>query len=205
MKYRGFLAGLAMALAVTLSPARDAQAAAVFGSQTFFFLGGASADTGNINTADFFTLDSMGAEAGANNQKGDFATYVTSLEAFGSPVLTVNPLSQTFSFGNVTFGTFTATSITQTSSGPTNQDYDLKGTFVPGTDFLGLFSTGTAEVTLGFTQADPGVSVISVSGTLFSPSAAAVPEPASIVLGFTSFVGFGLAFGLRRRFSKATV
>jgi hypothetical protein len=205
MMTRSIIVGLALAGLLSLSP--DAQAGIVVGSQGFSFTGGVSTDNNpsNINTATVFTLVGMSTFLGANNQKDDFLTYVTTAETFASPLTLTTSTPTSFTFGNGSFGTFMSSSITQTASGSTTQSFNMMGTFSPGTDFAaGGFAPGAAEFVISFTQGAPG-DVISASASLFSPSVVAVvPEPASVVLSMASILGCGLAFGLGRRFGKAT-
>lgn len=202
---RSIIVGLALAGLLSQTP--DAQAQIVVGSQGFSFTGGVSTnnDPSNINTASVFTLDGMSTFLGPNNQKDDFLTYVTTAETFASPLALTTSTPTSFTFGNATFGTFVASSVTQSVSGSTTESFNMMGTFNPGSDFAaGGFTPGSAQFVISFTQGAPG-DAISASASLYSPSVAAVvPEPASVVLGLTSILGCGLASGLRRRSGKAT-
>lgn len=201
MMNRSIIVGLALAGLLSQTP--DAQAQIVVGSQGFSFTGGVSTDTGNINTATVFTLDGMSTFLGPNNQRDDFLTYVTTAETFASPLILTTSTPTSFTFGNATFGTFVASSVTENVSGSTTESFNMMGTFNPGTDFAaGGFTPGAAEFVISFTQGAPG-DAISASASLYSPSVTAVvPEPASVVLGLTSILGCGLASGLRRRSGK---
>jgi hypothetical protein len=178
---------------------------------------GVVTDTGNIDTATQFILGPtyyLGSGA-----TGDFATY---LNPIASPFLQVGAASSIsglnpnavdnvlmnfapgggWTFGNSTFGMFTAVEYEAIASATQTQSYVFLGNFTTGTAFASdpNAGTGSASITLTFSQnAGPGTP-ISGSGTMNVPPTV-VPEPASAVMLGLGLVSLG-GLAVRRRMAK---
>jgi hypothetical protein len=169
------------------------EAAIVLGDQGFADLGPTTANNANLSLATSFTI---GSWLNNNSNTLDFSTYTPAftLLQFNVPLNLANITS--FTFGNASFGTFTASSYVVTTSTATNVSFLIYGTFDPGTNFPGTKQDLTpTSLNIGFTKAGTAVSA---SGTLSSPPVGlAVPEPASMTLA--GLGALGLAFGAYRR------
>lgn len=204
MMYRCYVLTLAVVVAAILTQATGVQAGPV-GTQGFADIGSPSANTANITTATTFTIGDLftstaqtGIFDGLSHQDVGSVTFNIGMGYNGS-----------FSFASSVLGDFTSQAIevvsSSTSAGGSSSSVsiDIVGNWLPGSyGGLSKSTVYTAVFAVSFNQAPSGTGTISDSAT-FSVNApifaAAVPEPASIVLGLTSIVGCGVGFGLRRR------
>jgi hypothetical protein len=110
------------------------EAAIVLGDQGFADLGPTTANNANLSLATSFTI---GSWLNNNSNTLDFSTYTPAftLLQFNVPLNLANITS--FTFGNASFGTFTASSYVVTTSTATNVSFLIYGTFDPGTNFPG--------------------------------------------------------------------
>jgi hypothetical protein len=156
---------------------------------------------GDINTATSFTIGDL------FSTKAETGIFVgLPHQDFGSVTFsTLTPTS--FSFSNSVFGTFTSTSIIEAVNSPGIVAFNILGNYTAGSIDPGS-GTNPASFTLSFTQTPIDTGSISDSGTfsINTVSPPTVPEPATLVMGLTSFVGAGLLFHLvrRQRSRKAT-
>jgi hypothetical protein len=151
-----------------------------------------TANTGNISTSTSFTIGSWTSLDG----DGIFSS-ITEPQSFGPVSFNVNdPTSLTFS--NSLFGTFTSTSIEQSTAGPTFRNFVVVGEWTPGS---GVNVTGgpfMSRLDIGFTQVTPG-QLISTSGTFTTPFPV-IPEPGTLELLGTGLIG--LAGVMRRKLNS---
>lgn len=184
----------AMALAMTLfGSVSAAQAGMITGSQGLAVLTSINAGGGNVATASTFSNLNF-TTTGA--QSGDYLSVGPGI-TFAGVTLDINNLA-TFTFGNGTFGTFTADTIVDGGFDAVTKtrSFLITGEFDPGTLFPSL-TTNTAVVSISFTQVGGSGQPISLSGTLITPAPTPTPEPSTIVLLGT--VCGPLAFGAYRR------
>lgn len=171
------------------------QAGMIVGSQgVAVVLTSISANSGNnIATADVFSGLTFTTTA---SQTGDFGGLA------GGQNLSLISLDLSniaaFTFGNATFGTFQATSFTDTGFDGVNNSrgFLIVGTFDPGTGLPGL-TLNSALLSISFTQVGGPTSSISLSGTLTTPAPSQTPEPSTIVMLGT--IAGPIAFGAWRR------
>jgi len=158
-----------------------------------------TANTGNnIATADVFSGLTFTTSA---SQTGDFGTLAGGQTLSGISLDLSNIAA--FTFGNATFGTFQATTFTDTGFDAVNNSrgFLIVGTFAPGTGFPGL-TGNSALLSISFTQVGGPTSSISLSGTITTPAPSQTPEPSTIVMLGT--IAAPVAFGMwRRRKTKA--
>jgi len=185
-------------LAICLSPMNSVHAVPIVGSsQGLADIGTPTANTGDINTATAFTVGNLVTNT---SNSGIFAGMP--LQQFGSISFVLDvPIMPKIVFGNPFFGNFTSTSVTETVSDPALGFATLVavGLYSPGSYAAGMGVIGgpvDAALRIGFTQTPAHTGAISASGTL-----ALVPEPSSIVMGFTGFIGFAgfMIYRLPRR------
>jgi hypothetical protein len=145
---------------------------------------------------------SIGPFSTTSQGTGGFSGVAGGTSFTPSTLTITSGVGQTFTFGNATYGMFTATSPFVAILGnnvngiPTSLTLNMLGTYVGGA----VGGTAVpAEFTLSFTQAGGPGNSISTSGTLVIPPPA-VPEPASIaMLGLgLGFVGFGVRRSRRK-------
>jgi hypothetical protein len=177
------------------------QAGMIVGSQgVAVVLSPISANTGNnIATADLFSGLTFTTTA---SQTGDF-TGLAAGQNLSNIALDLNNIAA-FTFGNLTFGTFQATSFTDTGFDNVNKSrgFLIVGAFTPGTG-LPTFTGNSALLSISFTQVGGPTSSISLSGTLTTPAPSSTPEPSTIVMLATIAgpIGFG---AWRRRKTKVS-
>lgn len=194
---------MALTTAAFLSTGASAQAALIMGSESFAVTGispsGTSESLLSVSQFTGFTFMTLSGT-------GDFAAFPVQLMN-NSPLDTTS--LNTFTFGNATFGTFTATIGAQTSAFSDQigeqRSFSFVGVFTPGTDpaFAGL-TANDASLIISLTQAGGSGNAISASATLNAPPAfrdVTTPEPASIAMFGTMLVP--LALGAFRRRQKA--
>lgn len=165
---------LVLLFALVLAPSVYAN---VSGSQGFAAPALVQADaspTGNINTATMFDLVGWST---TNNSVGIFAGLP--IQNFGHVLLTLGAGGK-LDFGDATFGTFSSSSITTSSSGPGFLDVLAFGTFAPGTIAPGSPAL-SSETRIALTQTPPMDGEISASGTM-SITPTPVPEDATFIL-----------------------
>ena len=136
-----------------------------------------------------FTFGSPIAAVGGD---GDFATYAPGLYFLLATPLDLGAIG-TFTIGSASFGTFTGSAVFVDAVGPTSKAFYISGMFAPGSDFPGtLTDPGPASLTISFTQVSGPGTTISASGTLRSPPAERVPEPATVATALmgVAFVAF---------------
>ena len=107
-----------------------------------------------------------------------------------------------FTFGNSSFGTFTATSGMEESSPVGTRTFFITGNFVPGSQFSSSLTGNTASITISLNQTGGAGTVIGWASTFNTPSLAAVPEPASMSLTGIGLSLIGLFLGYRKRSEK---
>jgi hypothetical protein len=191
----------------------NAQASFLFGSINFNqSLLSPNGTTGpapdrNLLTIVTFTTDFYVSGSSAT---GDFIGTPVGTLVNGFPLNTTSPATlATWGFTSPSFGNFVASSGSQvySFSSPAGnfRGFAFTGTFTPGTLYPGKTgSPNNATLLLGFTQAGGTGRSISSSFTI-DVEAAAVPEPASIVM-LGSVFGPAVAFGWmhrRRRLARA--
>ena len=129
------------------------------------------------------TLQTSAAPGG---QTGDYVGFAS--DTLPAATLSVGSLGS-FTYGDSTFGMFTATSGVELSSPANTRTFFIQGNFVPGSAFPGL-TTNTASILIQFTQVGgAGQRDLLQRRPRTPPPAAAVPEPASLALA-----GIGLCF-----------
>lgn len=168
------------ALAICLVLATSAQASPT-GMQIFVNTGMTTANTGNINTATSFTFGSLTT---TSVDTGVFAGMPA--QTWAVSFMPSNPAGLTF--GNSLFGTFTSTSITETSNSPGEVSFAVVGNWTAGTVST-QSGTFPAVFTISLTQTPWGSGLISFSASFATPDP--TPEPSSIVLVLS-----GLALGV---------
>ena len=171
-----------------------AQASIVTGTKGIGDAGAVAINTPDIHTATLFTLSPL-AFAGVGGT-GDFMTFAGGLYFLGStPFDTTSP--GTFAVGDPALGVFTASSFVVDSVGLTSKTFIIYGTLTPGSDFFPTITDpSSASLSLVFSQIMIG-GTVSVAGTLTTPDAPTVPEPATLVIwGALSAAGL---VGYRRR------
>jgi len=184
-------------LAICLSPMNSVHAAPILGSTLGFAdIGTPTVNTGDINTATAFTVGNL---VTTSSNSGIFAGIPQ--QQFGTISFVLTGILPKISFSNAVFGNFVSTSVTETQNVPALGFATLEsvGTYDPGTFAAGMGVIGgpvDAELRISFTQTPAHTGAISASGTL-----ALVPEPSSIVMGFTGFIGFAgvMIYRLPRR------
>jgi hypothetical protein len=152
--------------------------------------------TGSLSSLEPFTI-SFSTTA---TQTGDFSGFPAALAL---DALVVNAGSNVgLNFGNAAFGTFTATSGTD-SIGVNTRTFDFLGTFTPGTDahWLGFSGVSQAELIISLNQAGGANQSIGGGATLFAfgrevPQGTPEPGTFAIMLGLGTVLGFG---SFRRR------
>jgi hypothetical protein len=191
-----------------------AKAGSVSGSLAFLDVGKTSVNTGDINTSTTFAFGDL---VTSQNSSGIFAGPGTSLtdQNFGATSFSAGwALNDSFSISSAAFGTFKSTSISQPVNTPGLVVFSVVGNYTGGA-FDPSVKDVSGTFTFTFTQDPAHTGVISGAGVFgigASPAAGGsdpplvVPEPATLVMGLTSFVGGGLFYLLRRRrSSKATL
>lgn len=131
---------------------------------------------------------------------GDY-TAVTPGTDLGTVSLDTGNLAG-FTFGNSSFGTFTATSGVEESSPAGTRTFFITGNFVPGSLFSSTLTGNTASIIIGLNQNGGAGSVIGWASTFNTPSLASVPEPASMSLTGIGLSFIGLILGYRKRSGK---
>jgi hypothetical protein len=192
---RRFAAVLAIASIAFMVQAPDARAGIVYSTLSQGDFAGGQADgssTGSIFGATTLTVGDLFLDNGQNG----FAGFVS--ELFG-PVTFSPSVGTSLAFSSGVFGSFASSSIMLETSGPTSLTYYVLGTYVGNGPYAPL--SGAASFSITFTQDTPGAS-IGDSGSFSVPPAPLVPEPSSVVMGFTSIIAWGLVYRLRRRRSQ---
>jgi hypothetical protein len=173
------LAALLLTLAVGQAQAGSS------GTQGFADIGSPSVSPGaDINTATTFNIGDLTT---TTDQTGVFLGLPT--QTFGAVTFTVgSPTSLTIS--DAAFGSFTSTSITEPVNSPGVVAMYILGNYTGGT--FDPTVSGTASLTISFTQTPAHTGSISDSGSFSIPPAAppGVPEPSSLLMGF---IGAGIA------------
>ncbi len=148
---------------------------------------------GGANTGNFQDLADGGTGPGV-----PFATSLSNATTSSPLLLQFHNGTSSFSFGNSTWGTFTATSQTDVLGTHTRTE-TFTGTFTPANPFFGdsALTGNTAELLFIFNQTGGTGSAVSGSATLETP-AASVPEPATISMLGTALGLFGLVATVRR-------
>jgi len=163
-------------------------------SQAFASLGSITTNTGNIETANTFSIGQMGTTPDGTGYFSFSGTAAPQfMNNFGDVTFTVNQPTS-LSFTNSDFGTFTSTSINEIANSTGTRTFLALGQFTGG--LIGGLTTPSptdAEFTMGFTQSPAATGSISFSGTL-----AIVPEPSTLVLAACGLVGLTIA-SVRRR------
>ena len=156
-------------------------------SQAFASLGVITADTGNIETANAFSIGLMGTTVDGSGYFSFSGTAAPQfMNNFGAVTFSADQPTS-LSFSNADFGSFTSTSITQIENATGTRSFRALGQFTGGL-IGGLTdpSPAEAEFTMGFTQSPAGTGAISFSATL---AIQPVPEPSTLVLGLFGAVG----------------
>jgi hypothetical protein len=189
---RGLSGVLAVALASALFQGTGVQAGPISGSDGFSQQNAISITAlpsgSSVSNATSFGDVALATSAPAT---GDFTAIPANTDVGSGITVPVHTGASSFTFGDMAFGHFVATSEKVIFQGNGFANLQFNGSFTPGTDFPGK-TASAAEFNISFTQT--GAS-ISDSGTL----ATSVPEPTSMALlgiGISSFIAF------RRRFSK---
>jgi hypothetical protein len=164
-----------------------AKAGSVIGGQALS-VGTTTPNASSILTATKFDFQTITT---SNPNDGDFTTISLGTSA-GTGPFTLSLPAGTFSFGNATFGMFTASALTSDTPSSTSsgnfRNIALSGTFAGGTLFPGKSDPVSAILLISLTQAGGTGRPASAS---FSLVTQAVPEPASVVM-----MGLGLAGAL---------
>ena len=149
--------------------------------------------SGGANTGNFQDLADGGTGPGVA-----IGTSLSNATSSSPLVLQFYTGASSFTFGNSTWGTFTATSQTDVIGTRTRTE-TFTGTFTPANPFFGdsTLTNNTAQLLFIFNQVGGAGSAVSGSATLQAP-AATVPEPATISLLGTALGMFGLVTGVRR-------
>ena len=157
---------------------------------------------GGANTGNFQDVADGGTGPGVA-----FRTSLSNATSSSPLVLQFHTGASIFTFGNSTWGTFTATSQKDVIGTHTRTE-TFTGTFTPANPFYGdsTLTGNTAELLFIFNQTGGAGSAVSGSATLETP--APVPEPATISMLSTALGLFGVVAGVRRfrrRKAHATV
>lgn len=147
--------------------------------------------TGDINTSNIFTLQSL---VSTGNEAGVFMGLP--LQNFGT-VSFDTTLGASLHISDTEFGSFRSLGITVISNTPGFLNILLQGLWTPGTfnsHFVGPFP---ANFRMSFTQSPATIGEISFSGTM-GTAFTQVPEPATWLLCLTGLVFVLVGTGLRR-------
>lgn len=179
---------------------QSAQASAILGSAA---IGGAvtgtnqTATTQDIKTATTVNFAGFSFQSGTNNFIGFGLFAPTGSASVLSPIVVG---ANTFTFGNASFGTFTATALVfDDNTTALARNVYFTGSFAPGSFYNPPFTTNTATLQIGFTQQGGPGTAISASLSLNTPGVPppnAVPEPATFLAALLGVVPFVIA---RRR------
>ena len=173
-----FLSAGLLASLLTLSPA---QAGAIVGSQAFNNAGVVITQPlggDDLGAATEFSI-TLQTSAAPGGQTGDYIGFAS--DTLPAATLSVGSLGS-FTYGDSTFGMFTATSGVELSSPANTRTFFIQGNFVPGSGFPGL-TTNTASILIQFTQVGGPGNAISFSATQTHPcqhascSRTGVPRP----------------------------
>jgi hypothetical protein len=171
------------------------------GTQGLADTGAPTTNTGDILTSTTFNIGDLKTTV---SQTGYFVGMTA--QVFGA-VTFHSTKGSSFSFGDTDFGTFTSTSISETTSvgvSGSTASFFILGNWTAGT-FGGAKGTFPASVTLSFTQTPAHSGAISDSGTFSVPPTAHIhaPEPSSaVLLGLSSITVVGWLY--RRRKARST-
>jgi hypothetical protein len=183
MMRRSLVVALGMALAAILSQATSVQA-----GSTLPLAGlDATANSNSLSTATTISASEFFTTGPGTNLYSGIPNLTAFTASSGDVVL--NLTNHTLStFTNSIYGSFVTSSVTIESQSANFLNVYVLGTFGGALSSLNLTVTNNSGT-------------VSESMVLSTPPAA-VPEPASIVLGMTSLVGCGLFFGVRHRSRK---
>jgi hypothetical protein len=133
---------------------------------------------------------------------GDY-TSVTPGTNVGTVSLDTTNLAA-FTFGDSSFGTFTATSGSELVSPALTRTFYITGNFTPGSLFSSTLTTNTASILISLNQTGGANTVIGWTSTFNTPAVAppGVPEPASMSLTGIGLSLIGLFMGYRKRCGK---
>src|SRR6185369_9221116 len=195
MAVRQFIGAVGVAVFLFASTV-VAAAAPSFNSGSFAFSAATSTVSDLQTTNGLFILNPT--SLATSSPAGDFASSpppATLALPNVNPILDITFASD-FDFSDAVFGAFTATSIsslhTTINGALVTVDFNVLGTFLPGTGWLNAGSNFTASQSWLLSQTGGQGKTISMNGTFQSPGNVApapgpVPEPATLAL---------LAFGL---------
>ncbi|MEI8018127.1 MAG: PEP-CTERM sorting domain-containing protein [Schlesneria sp.] len=177
----------------SLSAATDGSTNLVSASQIRLSNFADNGGNGGSNTGNFQDLAYLGTGPGVA-----IGTSLSTATNNSPLALQFHNGASSFTFGNSTWGTFTATSQTDVVGSHTRTE-TFTGTFTPASPFFGdsTLTGNSATLLFIFNQNGGAGAAVSGSATL-ETAAASVPEPATLSMLGTAFGLLGLVSGIRR-------